>query len=278
MIQRVKKYILDIYELIRKPYMTTLPGNLAFFFVLSLIPLIIILIYILSFFNISLELLINLIEKFVPLEVSEVLVSFISGKGFDSSIGVFNIVAILAASNGMYAITSASDILYGAKENQELSKRVKSFILLCIIVTLFVFLLVVPIFGNQILSLIQNNNLLSYLMDEIIFTFNIIKWPLSFLMIYFNIKLVYTIAPSIHIKSEHTSIGAFFTTILWIIVTSIFGYYLKYFARYDVLYGNLSSIIILMMWMYLLAYVFVLGMAINADRYHKLEKKEHTKE
>lgn len=278
MIQRVKKYILDIYELIRKPYMTTLPGNLAFFFVLSLIPLIIILIYILSFFNISLDLLINLIEKFVPLEVSEVLVSFISGKGFDSSIGVFNIVAILAASNGMYAITSASDILYGAKENQELPKRIKSFILLCIIVTLFVFLLVVPIFGNQILSLIQNNNFLSYLMDEIIFTFNIIKWPLSFLMIYFNIKLVYTIAPSIRIKSEHTSIGAFFTTILWIIVTSIFGYYLKYFARYDVLYGNLSSIIILMMWMYLLAYVFVLGMAINADRYHKLEKKEHTKE
>lgn len=278
MIQRIKKYILDIYELIRKPYMTTLPGNLAFFFVLSLIPLIIILIYILSFFNISLNLLIDLIEKFVPLEVSEVLVTFISGKGFDSSIGVFNLVAILAASNGMYAITSASDILYGAKENQELSKRIKSFILLCIIVTLFVFLLVVPIFGNQILGLIQNNNLLSYLMDEIIFTFNIIKWPLSFLMIYFNIKLIYTIAPSIRIKSEHTSIGAFFTTILWIIVTSIFGYYLKYFARYDVLYGNLSSIIILMMWMYLLAYVFVLGMAINADRYHKLEKKEHTKE
>lgn len=278
MIKRIKRYILDIYELIRKPYMTTLPGNLAFFFVLSLIPLITILIYILSFFNISLDLLVDLIEKFVPLEVSEILVSFISGKGFDTSVGVFNIVAIITASNGMYAITSASDILYNASETQELPKRIKSFVLLFVIVMLFVFLLVVPIFGNQILSLIQSNNFLSYLMDEIILTFNIIKWPLSFLIIYFNIKLIYTIAPSVRIKSEHTSIGAFFTTTLWIIVTFIFSYYLKYFARYDILYGNLSSIIILMMWMYLLAYVFVLGMLINADRYHKLAKKEHTKE
>ena len=114
-------------------------------------------------------------------------------------------------------------------------------------------------------------------MNEVIFVFNLVKWPLSFLIVYFNIKLIYTISPSEKIKSENTSIGAFFTTILWIIVTSIFTYYLKYFARYDILYGNLSSIIILMMWMYLLAYVFVLGMAINANRYHNLLKKDHTK-
>lgn len=32
MLKRIKGYVLDIYELIRKPYMSTLPGNLAFFF------------------------------------------------------------------------------------------------------------------------------------------------------------------------------------------------------------------------------------------------------
>lgn len=277
MLKRIKGYVLDIYELIRKPYMSTLPGNLAFFFVLSLIPLITIILLILSIFNISVDSLISLIERFTPSDVSNILTSFISGKGFDGSVGFFNLVALVIAANGMYAITSVSDVLYDVKKSSEINKRIKSFILLLIIVALFVFLLLVPIFGNQILEFMKSNNFLSYIMSEVIFVFNLVKWPLSFLIVYFNIKLIYTISPSEKIKSENTSIGAFFTTILWIIVTSIFTYYLKYFARYDILYGNLSSIIILMMWMYLLAYVFVLGMAINANRYHNLLKKDHTK-
>lgn len=221
--------------------------------------------------------MISLIERFTPSDVSNILTSFISGKGFDGSVGFFNLVALVIAANGMYAITSVSDVLYDVKKSSEINKRIKSFILLLIIVALFVFLLLVPIFGNQILEFMKSNNFLSYIMNEVIFVFNLVKWPLSFLIVYFNIKLIYTISPSEKIKSENTSIGAFFTTILWIVVTSIFTYYLKYFARYDILYGNLSSIIILMMWMYLLAYVFVLGMAINANRYHNLLKKDYTK-
>ena len=95
---------------------------------------------------------------------------------------------------------------------------------------------------------------------------------MTFLIIYFNIKLIYTISPSKSIKSNTTSYGAMTTTFLWVLVTAIFTYYLKHFARYDILYGNLSSLIILMIWVYLLCYIFVLGMAINSTKYNKTEK------
>ena len=101
---------------------------------------------------------------------------------------------------------------------------------------------------------------------------------MTFLIIYFNIKLIYTISPSKSIKSSTTSYGAMTTTFLWVLVTAIFTYYLKHFARYDILYGNLSSLIILMIWVYLLCYIFVLGMAINSTKYNKNEKDNNKSE
>ena len=107
--------------------------------------------------------------------------------------------------------------------------------------------------------------------------FNILKWPLTVFIIYFNIKLIYTIAPSKNIKSKETTYGALFTTIMWIISTMIFKFYLTYFARYDIIYGNLSSIIIMLVWCYFLSYIFVLGMAINASKREQIEFLEETK-
>ena len=52
----------------------------------------------------------------------------------------------------------------------------------------------------------------------------------------------------------------------------LFKLYLQYFARYDVVYGNLSSIIILLIWFYVLSYIFVLGLAINATRNEEKEE------
>jgi YihY family inner membrane protein len=110
--------------------------------------------------------------------------------------------------------------------------------------------------------------------DDAMVIFNIIKWPISLLIIYLNIKLIYTIAPSKNIRSEETTYGAMFTTFGWIIATLVFKFYLNHFARYDIIYGNLAAIIIMMVWMYFLSYIFVLGMAINVSRKEEQELVE----
>ena len=95
-----------------------------------------------------------------------------------------------------------------------------------------------------------------------------LKLPITFLIIYFNLKLIYAIAPSRLVSSSETTEGAFFTTICWVIATGIFSYYVNNFAKYDIVYGNLSTLIILMIWIYALSFIFVLGMAMNAVKYH----------
>ena len=274
----LKKYIKEIFNALKRREMAILPGNLSFFLVLSLIPLITLLVYFASLFSISIENVIVLLNKVLPEDFAIIVADIISGKGFDGSVGTFVIIAIMVATNGTYALIKVSNSLYNFDDAQELKDRIKALMILFVIIMLFLFLLIVPIFGNQILGIIKNVDGLSKLISNIEFIFNIIKWPFTFLIIYFNVKLIYCMSPSHKIKSYTTTYGALLTTILWIVATYIFSYYLKHFARYDILYDNLSSIIILMIWIYMLCYIFVLGIAINSTRYHNILKNDNTNE
>lgn len=262
---KVKRYLKKLIKVLRKPEMNILPGNMAFYFVLALIPLLTIIILIASCFSISIDLVADLVKDIFPSQVSDTIVTLISGKGFDSNIGIFNIVAFAVATNGTYSIITASNTLYKVEENDMLKDRIKSVLILIIIVILLFFLLLVPILGGQILDLLESIEIFD---GSLMFIYDLVKWPISFLIIYFNIKLIYAISPSKQIPSNETTYGAFFTTVIWVISTGIFSYYVTNFAKYDILYGNLSTIIMLMIWMYVLCYVFVLGMAINATKYN----------
>ena len=165
-----------------------------------------------------------------------------------------------------------ANTLYKVNEVDTIKDRIRATLLLILIVILFLFLIVVPIFGDNILSLIKSAKVFKNFINQIILAFKIVKWPFTFLIIYFNIKLIYTIAPSRQIPSSSTTYGALFTTVIWSISTVVFKTYLNNFARYDIVYGNLSAIIILLIWIYTLSYIFVLGMAVNVHEYNKICK------
>jgi len=257
--------------------MAILPANIAFYLILAIIPLLTIVVLIASYFDISVDLVAHLVQSIMPDGVSDIIIEVISGKGFDKNVGLFNVIAFILASNGTYAIITTSNTLYKIRKTDYLKDRISSLILLVIIIVLFVFLLIVPIFGESIIKIMSNAKLLSSYADEAIIIFNILKWPVTLFIIYFNIKLIYAVSPSKNIKSEETTYGAMFTTIMWIIATVIFKFYITYFARYDILYGNLSTIIILMVWVFFLSYIFVLGMAINVSRKEEQELVEMEK-
>ena len=66
--------------------------------------------------------------------------------------------------------------------------------------------------------------------------------------------------------------GALFTTVCWIVTTSIYSYYVSNLANYTLFYGSISGIIAMMIWIYILSYIFVMGIAINTDEYNAYKK------
>lgn len=269
----MKNKFKKIKKILSRDELGILPASLTYYFVLAIIPILTLTVLIASSFHISIDRVIILFNDILPSKISNFIIDIIAGKGFDSNVGFFNIFAFVIASNGTYAIVKAANNLYKVKNSDIIKDRIKSVIILFNIVLLLIFLIVVPIFGENILLLCQKSEIFSMITDEVIFVVNLIKWPFTFLVIFFNIKLIYTIAPSKQIYSKNTTMGSLVTTILWMISSIVFGYYLQHFANYDILYGNLSSIIILMIWLYTISFVFVLGIIINTY-YYKDELEE----
>jgi len=270
----MKTKLKKIKKILTREELGILPASLTYYLVLAIIPILTLTVLIASSFNISIDRVITLLGEILPYKVSNFIIDVIAGKGFDTNVGVFNIIAFFVATNGTYAIVKTANNLYRVKDSDIIKDRIKSVIILFNILLLFIFLIIVPVFGENILLLCQKVEIFSVITDEVIFIVNLIKWPLSFFIIFFNIKLIYTIAPSKQLKSKYTTLGALITTVLWVISSIIFGYYLKHFANYDILYGNLSSIIILMIWLYVMSFVFVLGMIINTYYYKDSLKEE----
>lgn len=271
--QRIKNIVKKLYNIIMKPEMLILPANLAFFLVLSVVPIIVLIGVIASTFSLSLDSIIDFINSNLPSQVAEIISTFISGKGIDFNVGFFTITAFILASNGPHSIIVTSNMLYNFKQGHYLNRRIKALILTILLVSLFIFILVVLAFGNIIIKAIFEIGILKNISTVAYSLFVYLKWPIAFFIIFVSIKLLYTIAPDKSIKSKYVNKGAIFTTLGWILITAVYSYYVSHFAKYDIFYGSLSNIIILMMWIYILSYILVVGIAINSSSY-QLEKTD----
>lgn len=273
--KRIKRVIKSLWKIVMQPEMAHLPGHLAFFLVLSVFPILTLIGVIASFFNISINNLVNLINESLPSNVTQVIIPYIQGKGFDDNVFVFMVVGFFLASNGAHAITLASNSLYKFENNSYIRRRIKAFFMIVLMIFLFVFLLAFLAFGNQIFKFIVGLISVEHIDNFLFLIFAILKWPFAMFIIFFNVKLLYTIAPDEVVLSKTTTKGAFFTTVCWTVATALFTLYVKLMGHYDLFYGSMANIIVVMLWIYMLSFIFVIGIALNVKT---MNKKENLKD
>lgn len=274
---RLKQELLRIWDLISKPEMRILPGQLAFFLVLSVVPIVTLIGAIASLFSISVDSVIDLMQSTVPKEVNDLLIPIMSGKGIDANIIFYMITGFIVASNGAHSIIITSNKVYEIDDSDYLRRRIKALFLTIILVVLFFFIIVVLAFGNMILKMILDIGIFKHIRDLVYILFVWLKWPIAFFIIFFLVKVLYTMAPDKRVSSKYMNKGAMFTTLSWSFITAIYSYYVSHFSNYDIFYGSLSGIVVLMMWIYIISYLFVIGIALNASEY-QLVKSDSVKE
>ena len=267
--KEAKKIGKRIFKITKLEEMRILPGQLAFFIVFSLITIFSIIGLIGSNF-ITHELVI-IVEDSLPSAISTILKSILDGETEEINIIIFVITSLYIASNGCGAMIITSNAIYKIKNDNIVKQKIKAIIMTVILISLILFIVMVPAFGELIINMIQNH-FPGRLIDTIEVMFKWLKFPISFISIFVGVKLLYTLAPDKAIPSMYTTYGALFTTISWIIITKGYSIYLNNINTYNIYYGSLANIIILLFWVYLLAYVFTLGIALNAERYYDSKK------
>ena len=276
----IKSYLKRIFNLITRPEMKILPGQLAFFLVLAIFPLLTLLGYVGSQMIFLFEPLIDTVGKIVPENVMQIILPFIQSSHITGNVLFFMIVGFILVSNGTYSIIVTSNELYSIKNDDYIKDRVKAFFMIILLMFLFIFIFVVLAYGNLILEKIMEIKAFSSIKPHVYLVFVLLKWPVAFVLIFWILKIIYTISPDEKISSKFMNKGALFTTVCWIITTSVYSYYVSNIANYSLFYGSISGIIVMMIWIYILTYIFVMGIAINADEYvrfksmHKNLKKD----
>lgn len=270
---KLKEFWQNFISVLKRPEMAILPGQLAFFFVLSIVPTITTISYGATFLDLPMDSIFGFIEKAFNSEIAEMIVMGVSGVTVDYRFYITLIFGFYFASNGADSIIITSNTIYGIKNSSFLKRRIKAFVMTIFIVFLFLFLLIVPVFGNKIIEIVNFTHLNKSLIDKIPLIFNIIKGPITWIVMFMIIKIIYTLAPDRKMPSKNVTTGALFTTFTWALITELFSFYINNYAAYDIFYGSLANIVIMMMWFFILAYIFVIGMALNyREEKIKLEK------
>lgn len=272
-----KQFLKNFLEISTRPAMRILPGNLAFFLVLSFAPIITLIALLATRFSIPLLSFLNDFEHMLPNDLVQIFEMFLSGDNPPTgSLMIYLLIGFVTASNGAHSIIIASNTLYDIEQDSYIKRRIKAFFLTIILIFQFIFILVFLVYGNILMKWVLSFSLFESIRSSIYDSFIFLKWPIIMVVTFILIKLLYTIAPDKKIGSKNVTRGALFTTIGWTVTTVFYAYYANNMANYSVFYGGLSNLIVLMMWIYFVSYILVLGIAMNVSDYkvdqNKLEE------
>lgn len=261
-----------IVEIMRKPVMSVLPGHLSFFLLLSSIPIILIFGVIASAFSLSFDSIAEFITLSLPASTSKLIIPLFSGKALDISVVLLVLSALYLASRATKAIIMAANNIYEVSSNP-MQEIIRSIIITVLLILLFIFIIIILILGGKILEIIDKIPEISFISKNILKSIDLIRWPIALFVIFFTIKLIYTMTPNKKISSKSVNKGATFTTITWILITFIYSFYVTHYASYNDYYGSASNLVVLMLWVYLISQIFVIGMIINSIEEKEEEKK-----
>ena len=271
-LKKAKEVLKRLWNILARPDMLVLPGQLAFFFLLATVPTITLIAYGASLFNVSFDFISNFLLKAFGNDIASLITPMLNDMQFSLEFLIPLFVAFYAASGGASSIIVTSNQLLGFENSSFLKRKIKGLVMTFILISLIVFLLLVPAFGDKFIELVRYVNMNQAVTNTIVFIINVSKGPISWFLIFFLIKIIYTIAPDKRVSSSYTTKGSLFTTAGFVIVTFLYSFYVNKVAHYDLLYGGLSHFVVLMIWFYLIAYIVTIGIAINAEELESRKK------
>lgn len=263
-IKKSINWVLDLYRRIIRHDSLGYSAQLAYFFLLSLFPLLITMFSLLPYLPLKTEDIMYFISDFAPGETITFIDSTLDTllEKHNGGILSFGIIATLwAASNGMNAIIRAMNLAYEIDDDRPFFiVRGLSVLLTIVMIAVFIIALLLPVFGKHIGIYISSK--FGYT-DQFIDTWNTIRFILSSVILFIVFSAVYFLTPNRKMKCATVVPGAVFSTIGWILASMGFSFYVNNFGNYTFMYGSLGVIIVLMMWFYITGAVLIIGGEIN---------------
>ncbi len=184
------------------------------------------------------------------------------------ALGVALLVSLLFAVNSASAIWGAAgramNVAHGVTENRGfLHRRLIVVGLTLVAVALFLLSVAAVFLGDEWARDVFGHIGLEGLAVTV---WDIVRWPVALLFALAALAVVMRYAPDPGARrSKPVTTGALVTVTLWVAATIGFSYYVGNFGRYGALYGTFATVIVLLLWLYLMALAFLYGAELDAE-------------
>lgn len=285
---------------ITEPYYASGAAELAFWLLLSLAPATILLAQFLRIFTLSMEAANNVLRTYLSEEVFEI-ISPLLGYHPRSGVTVFLVVvALWAGSSAVFTLIRITNRTYGIfpKTGSQIAwaitERLRSILMTILILVTIVFALYIVVYGELLVrTVLSYNNVFlgrEYTFSEVWFG---VRWIIAFVLFFVMSYSIYFILPrTVFTEKDETGTrerfsakdlfagfmrnrrkesigvlpGSIFAAVAMLIATWIYTLYVTSasFENFNILYGGLSSIVALLIWFYIISYIVIVGIQVNA--------------
>lgn len=256
----------------------------SFFLIISFVPLLMLLITLLQFvLPISEAELTMALAEYLPESMQGFFNTIIHELFTNQTVSIISASSLFllwAASRGVHSVTQGLRHIFRSPSAIYYKERLRSLFYTVAFLLTVLFALVVLVFGNALWSLLSRAfpflagagglvTLLKYLVAALLITL-------------FALLLYCATAQSPLSRPSAQFAGALFTAAGWILFSTGFSLYISTFANYSFLYGSLTALILLMLWLYICMWLLFLGAKINcmldSRRKERLQISLHTNE
>jgi|RhiMetdeSRZDD1v2_1073273.scaffolds.fasta_scaffold03854_16 membrane protein len=265
-------------ELAKRTYVEILADNclglaaqLAFYFFLALFPALLFVVAIISYMPVEglVDSITGMLARVAPLEVLTLVKDQIVKIAQDKSGGLLTlgmIGTIWSTSSGVTAIIDTLNQAYDIQEARpwwkvQLIALGLTIALAVFIVISFALVLVGPTLAEKVA-------VWAHMGPAFEWTWKILQWPLVFGLIASAIAIVYYYAPDAEQEWVWITPGSVFATILWLIISLGFKFYVGHFGSYNATYGTIGGVIVTMLWFYVSSLAILVGAEMNAEIEH----------
>ena len=261
---RIKDFIMASGDM----HISAFAGQSVFFIFMSFFPLLNILLSLVPLFSISEAEMTQMITKAFPEDLGKYLggiIKDIYSNGAPSFTIISVVVGLWASAKGLMAIRNGLNEIYHSREkkNYFVIRGISALYTLIFLVAMIV-LTMLNLFGRQILDQIKaNHQEIGHVTDLI----DRLSGVGSFLLVFILLWGMYTMLPSRRLLFRYQAVGAVFTASAWALVSSLFSLYIDYSISKSAMYGSLTTIISLLLWLYIMVNLIFIGAQINEFLY-----------
>lgn len=262
-VMEVGGWIRKVLKKLKRDRVNVYAAQAAFFILMSVVPIVMLLMTILQYTPITEADVLNLLARIFPPAIQPELEKIVTGV-YDSSFALLSgtaVAAVWSAGKGVMGISQGLNSVHHQEETRSyFVVRLRSAVYTLGLLFSLILAIGILVFGYPLQkALIAHIPVLRNIEGSVFG----IQTVIALVLLASLFILMYEFLPNRRLKFKNQVLGAVFTSLGWAIFSNAFSLYLELADNFTTIYGGLAVLVVIMLWLYFCMYILFLGAELN---------------